>query len=198
MSFEERIEALLKEKMTDEGFKFWKVLYEKIPPIWDRLSSSSKKYHQDENGHVRTIGEHTYEMLYACSKTLRMFRVNNRCKEGDLLLLSIFLHDAFKYGIDDPLNTRHTDRTHDRIIGNTISRSKDKFSRIFDDKQVTLMEHITRYHSGIWSTDANESFTLKSLDPEALFVHILDMLSANNCLKIPIAVEEIQDNDKTK
>ena len=186
MSFEEKIEELLRENMTEDGYKLWKVLFEKIPPVWDRLSSSSRKYHQDDNGHVRTIGEHTFEMLHACSKVMRMFKINNKCKEGDVLLLSIFLHDAFKYGIDDPLNTRHTDRRHDRIIGNTIFANKDKFLNLFDDKQVSLLEHITRYHSGIWSTDVNESFTLKALDPEALFVHILDMLSANNCLKIPI------------
>jgi len=185
MSFEERMEELLQKNLTEDGFKFWKVLFEKIPPIWDKLSSSSKKYHQDQNGRVRTVGEHTFEMLYACSRVMRMFKINNKCKQSDLLLLSIFLHDAFKYGIDDPLNTKHTVKNHDAIIGNTVFANKDKFLNFFDDKQVALMEHITRYHSGIWSTDVSENFSLRSLDPEALFVHILDMLSANNCLKIP-------------
>ena len=197
MSFEERIENLLQDKMTDEGFRFWKALYEKIPPIWNRLSSSSKRYHHDDDGKTKTIGEHTFEMLNACSQTLRMFRINNKCKEGDLLLLSIFLHDAFKYGINDPLNTKHTTSKHDNIVGNTIFAGRNKFLKLFDDKQVALIEHITRYHSGIWSTDVNSSFSLKSLDPEALFVHILDMLSANNCLKIPKEIEEIKD-DKTE
>ena len=178
---------LLKENMSDEGLEFWLALEDKIPPIWTRLSSSSKRYHKKSDGRVNTILEHTYEMLYAGCKIMRLFGVEKKTSEADLLILGIVLHDCFKYGVGDPLNRMHTDKTHDRIIGNAIHLSKNKFTKILTENQICKLEQMTRYHSGMWSTDAEKDFTFSKLNPETFFLHLLDMLSANDCLKVPIS-----------
>lgn len=180
------LDELLVNNMTEDGYKFWKSLEEKIPPIWDRLSSSTKKYHKKENGDVQTILDHTYEMVYACCNIMRLFNIVPKTKDADTLILAILLHDAFKYGVDDPLHSKHTSKNHDRIIGNTIVTNKNLFLKILNENQIYKLEQMTRYHSGRWSTDADPSFTFRTMNPETFFVHMLDMLSANNCLKVPI------------
>ena len=118
-------------------------------------------------------------------------------QEADVLLLGILLHDSFKYGTEDPLHTKYTDKTHDRITANKIQLNKNIFLKVITEKQVSNLEHIVRFHSGIWSTDAknDNEFCLDKLSPEAFFVHILDMLSANNCLRLP-KVKEIKEVKK--
>jgi hypothetical protein len=185
MDFKERIDVLMKENLTEKSYKFYESLKLIIPSVWDRYTSSSFKYHQKEDGRVPSIAEHTYEMLYACSKVIKLFEFEQKSKNSDVLFLSIFLHDSFKYGIKNPLERKHTDSTHDQIIGNTILSNRKKFLEILNEDQINKLEHITRYHSGKWSTDFGRNDSLKNLSVETLFVHFLDMLSANNCLKIP-------------
>jgi len=185
MDFKERIDVLMKENLTEKSYKFYESLKLIIPPIWDRYSSSSLRYHKKEDGRVPNIAEHTYEMLYACSKIIRLFEFELKSKNSDVLFLSIFLHDSFKYGIENPLERRHTTSKHDQIIGNTILSNRKKFLEILNEEQVNKLENITRYHSGKWSTDFGNTDSLKNLSIETLFVHFLDMLSSNNCLKIP-------------
>lgn len=194
MSVENEVDNLIKENMSEDGYTFWVDLKKRIPPIWNRPTSSTGKYHLKENGKVPTVLEHTYEMLYSCCKVMKLFKVKPHTQEADLLLLGILLHDAFKYGIDDPLFTRFTDKTHDRIIANKIQLNRDIFLKIITEKQVSNLEHMVRFHSGIWSTDAKKDneFSLSNLSPEAFFIHILDMLSANNCLRMPIEVKSTE------
>lgn len=178
---------LLSENMTEEGFRFWKALEAKIPNIWDRLSSSSKRYHKKSDGRVNTILEHTYEMLYAGCKIMRLFGVEKKTKEADTLILGILLHDSLKYGTDSPLYVKYTTSKHDKLIADTIYSSKKTFLKLLTENQVDKLEQMTRYHSGMWSTDADKEFTFSKLNPETFFLHVLDMLSANDCLKVPIS-----------
>ena len=178
------INELLQEHMTEEGFKFWKALEEKVPPIWERPSSSTGKYHKKDNGIVQTIADHTYEMLYVCEKCIKIFNIPDKTRESDVLYLGIILHDRFKFGIHNPLYAKHTDRNHDRIAANTVIYNKDKFSKILSENQIIKLEEMLRFHSGKWSSDATTNFSFKNLKPETLFVHILDMLSTNNLLKV--------------
>ena len=56
-----------------------------------------------------------------------------------------------------------------------------------NESQIEKLENMTRYHSGQWSTDLKEdkNFKISDLKHETFFLHILDMLSTNNCLKVP-------------
>lgn len=199
MNLEDALDTLLKENMSEEGYKFWRAIYEHIPPVWNRPSSSTGKYHKKENGEVQTILEHTYEMAKSCCKVMRLFdNLKTHTQEADTLILGILLHDAFKYGVNSPLYAKHTDKHHDRISGNTVGFNKDKFLKILTEKQVISLEHITRFHSGIWSTDAKveTDFSINKLSHEAFFVHVLDMLSTNGCLR-GLDIDEVKKEDAT-
>lgn len=185
MDYELATSELLLNHMTDRGFVLWVKLKEKIPPIWNRPSSSTGKYHLNENGNVQTIIEHTYEMLNSCIKTMRLLKVENKTKEADILLLAILLHDAFKYGMKDPLTRYYTVKDHDRISGDCVLHQKNLFTQYYDEEQINILEECVRYHSGQWSTDVEDKskFTFSKLKPETMFIHMLDMLSTNNCLR---------------
>jgi 23S rRNA maturation-related 3'-5' exoribonuclease YhaM len=181
MTYMEKIDSLLEENLTEISFQLWKVLKEKIPYIWDRLSSSTGKYHRRKDGRVPSVGEHTWEMLIACIKLLSVFNVTSKTLDSDVLLFSVVLHDSWKYGIDNPLDRQYTDSTHDRLAANMIEKNKSVFLRVFSEDQFYLLEKCIRHHSGRWSSD---STNIEDLQPEVFFVHILDMMSTNNLLLI--------------
>lgn len=188
----DKIDSLLKKNLTSRGFELWLRLKERIPDIWNKPSSSTLKYHKktDENGRVPSVSEHTFEMIYSADKIIDMFpNTVNR----DVIFLSIILHDSFKYGING--NTPHTENRHDKIIGDTIRDNKKLFLKLLNENDVNLLEEITRFHSGKWSTDADNEFSFYSHKPEVLFIHTLDMLSSKNLIKI---IQENNNNDNSK
>jgi hypothetical protein len=177
---------ILEANMTDDGFKFWKALESKIPSVWSRFTSSTKKYHLKSNGYVPTIAEHTYEMLYAAVPLLRMFDISAKTRESDMILLSVVLHDSFKYGTSpNSVFAMYTDKAHDKVTADIIHENKEVFGRIFSDEQFKILEEAVRYHSGRWSTDAKgKDFTFQGLRPFTFFLHMLDMLSSRDLLKV--------------
>lgn len=185
MKFVKKIDELLKKEMTENGYLLWHKMFEKIPPVWDRLSSSSKKYHKKDNGEVQTISEHTYEMLYAGNIIIRMFGYEKNCVEKDTILLSIVLHDAFKYG--ENINSIHTSNKHDKLAADKMLKNKKILESKIGESQYSILEEAIRYHSGRWSSDVSkkEQFKFNEFNPETMFVHMLDMLSTKNVLKAP-------------
>lgn len=187
MNCEERINEILNKCMSEKGIIFWGGLKSRIPPVWDRPASSSGKYHLDEDGHVHSINEHTYEMLHAASKLIRMFGVVEKSYDADIILLSVLLHDSLKYG-KEPQNRPHTDNKHDQLIGDVVMKNKAFFMQLYSEEQVNILEESVRYHSGKWSTDLKSNgkvFDSKGFNFQTLTLHILDMLSTNNCLRVP-------------
>jgi len=184
MNYEEKMNELLEEHMTEKGFQFWKALNSKIPPVWKRPTSSTGKYHKKREGYVPNVDEHTYDMLISASKIYRMFDIKEKTSECDLLLLGIAMHDIIKYGHENDRD--HTHKEHDRMIANRIEENKETYLKLFEDEeQVNILINMVRYHSGRWSADVKDmnSFDFKDHHPYVLFVHILDMLSAADCLK---------------
>jgi len=179
----DKIDELLEINMTDTSFRMWKALKEKIPDIRYRPSSSTGKYHR-RNGSVLSIYDHTYEMLICCIRLFSVFNVEIKTKKADILLFSILLHDAFKYGIDNPFSSQYTDKAHDRLAADIVNDNKSVFMRIFSEEEVNLLEQCLRYHSGRWSSDAGTAFNFTGMPAEVFFVHILDMMSTNNLLDI--------------
>jgi len=183
MNYVEEIDKILEKGMTERSFLLWKGIKERIPNIWDRSVSSTGKYHR-RDGRIPSIAEHVYEMLIACAKLLSVFNIEAKSAECDILLFSVALHDAFKYGINNALNRPYTDNGHDRLAGNIVKDNRSVFMKIFSEDQVDLLEKCVRYHLGRWSTDASKDFTFKDFPPEVFLVHILDMMSTNNILSI--------------
>jgi len=183
MDYMEKIDGLLYTNMTERSFLLWKGLKEKIPDVWQRLSSSTGKYHRRRDSTVPSIAEHTHEMLVACVKLLSIFNISPKSLDSDILLFSVVLHDSFKYGID-PTNSRYTNTKHDQLIGDIIRENKSVFMRIFTEEQVCLLEKCTRYHPGRWSSDSDVNFSFSNLPVEVFFLHILDMLSTADLLSV--------------
>jgi hypothetical protein len=185
VNFKEKIDTLLKENMTEKGFKLWLGVDSMIPDIWNRPSSSTGKYHQKHDGSVPDIAEHTYEMLYACVKTMRMLNIFKNTSRGDAMLLSVALHDRLKYG---PEGTNpHTTKFHDRDIADLLRDNSDTLRKVIDIEDVVMMVEVTRFHAGQWSFDIKDKtrFSFSNFMPETQFVHTLDMLSTAACLKLP-------------
>lgn len=184
MNYEKEINIILKENMSERGYKLWIGIKKILPDIWNRPTSSSGKYHQKEDGSVPTNAHHTFEMLYASIPLLSIFNFKKKSSKYDMILFAISFHDSFKYG---PLSSRkHTDKTHDKQIGDIIIQNKSTFLKLLNEKEFYILEQMVRFHSGRWSTDVKNinEFTFENLYPETLFIHMLDMMSTHNLIKI--------------
>lgn len=183
------INDLLEKGLTNRAYALWKQLNGLFPNIWELPTSSTGKYHKKENGRVPSCAEHVYEMLYGTYKILRMFGVNKKTSECDIVLLAIVWHDAFKYGRNGTM--KHTATNHDRIMGDVIAENESTLKEIFSDEQVKTLELMIRFHSGMWSSDNpnKNSIDFNQFPPYVLFIHTLDMLSTGNCLKTDINEE---------
>jgi len=149
--------------MSDLGYKFWSALEKKIPNVWNKPTSSTGKYHKRANGVVPSQGEHVWEMLYVCSKLLGIFNIEKNTTEAD-----------------------------DQRAADMVNRNKEIFLKILNEGQTKRLEETIRYHSGRWSTDARENFDFENLHPYALFVHMLDMLSTADLIKITGDINDLE------
>jgi len=184
MNFMNLIDKALEENMTERSFILWNGIKKIIPDIWEKASSSSKKYHKKENGDVPNIAEHTFEMIYAATKIFRMFDIQKKTSMADSVLFSLVLHDSLKYGKDG--NKKHTISSHDQLAANMIKANKNSFMKILNENEYEMLEEAVRFHSGRWSTDVNNSnnFDFKDFNPVTLFCHTLDMMSTADLIKI--------------
>ena len=179
------IDMLLKDNLTQAAYKLWVDIKTKTPMVMHRPSSASGRYHLDERGNVRTIGEHTYQILFTTLKILRIFNINAPSRSADVLLLAGACHDLLKYGADDPLYRKSTDSKHDKLIADVLLFNKKRCLESLQENDFVKLEQICRFHSGRWSTDATENFNMNNFPAEVMFIHMLDMLSANNLLNVP-------------
>ena len=174
---------LAEESLTANGFKLLLKIESKLPDIWDRPSSSTGKYHQKSDGKVPTIAHHTYEMFYAASKIIRMFGHAKLSTYNDALLMGIILHDLLKYG--EKGTNPHTIKKHDKMMADKLEKNRKFLMHHFSDYEFNILCMVIRYHSGQWSADVPsiQDFKFSDYPTEVLFVHMLDMMSTEDCLK---------------
>ncbi len=187
MDYKKKLFRILETNMTPKGFKLFKGICKIIPDIWNKPTSSTKKYHKKRNGKISTNAEHTYDLVYATTKISRLFNVGMKTSDGDKLLIAAALHDSLKYGILG--NRPHTDSQHDKNVADMVSSNKENFEKIMTEEQFFITEEMLRFHSGRWSTDVVniKKFNFKDYNPETLFIHILDMLSTAACIQTDIS-----------
>lgn len=184
MNYENKIDELMKENMSERGYRLWIGIKKILPDAWQKPTSSTGKYHLKENGSMPTNAHHTFEMLYVSVRLFKVYDIKKNSSKSDMILFAIGLHDVFKYG---PLSTRkHTDVTHDKQIADVILRNKSSFLKLMNEEEFHIMEQMTRFHSGRWSTDIGDmnKFKFEDFPSEILFIHTLDMLSTNDMIKI--------------
>lgn len=180
--FIEKIDQILKKHLTPNSFDLWIGICEKISNnCWKKPTSSTKKYHrkEDEGGRVGSVSEHTWEMIYAADKLVRMF---DGIINKDVIFLSIALHDSYKYGLVK--SCKFTETKHDHIIAEIIKKNRNIFKQALSDNDINLLENAVRFHSGKWSTDADKNFGIDNFTAEVMFLHILDMMSSQNLIKV--------------
>ena len=183
MSYFEGLKVLLENNMSERGYKLWSIVNDQLPNIWSRPSSSTGKYHIKDGKRQSCIDEHVYDMAFTASKILRLFDVEPKTTEADILFLAISLHDSLKYG-EDGLR-EHTDKRHDKMAGDMIQENQDTFLKLLTKEQYDILIDVVRFHSGRWSTDATKNFSFNNRHCYIFFVHLLDMLSTNDLVKIP-------------
>jgi hypothetical protein len=186
IDYKEKIIELLEKNMTEKGFKLWKGIDNIAPDIWDKPTSSTGKYHKKMNGEIPTCAEHTYHLLYAANKIMKLFNYKANTPDGDKILFACVLHDSLKYG---NLGTRkHTDNKHDKAAADMIASNKNTFLKILNENQFYDLEEMVRFHSGQWSTDVpkNKKFDFKDYIPETLMLHILDMMSTVDLIQTDV------------
>lgn len=183
VNYEVLMSDILRENMSEDGFKLWTAMLTKIFSIWERPTSSTGKYHNKDDGRVPTVAEHTYEMLYAATKVMRMYGAEPKSVEADILLLGIALHDAWKYG-ENPKSRNHTANAHDMIAADMLRKNKDVILQLYSEEKYDILEESIRFHQGRWSTNvpSQDNFDWSTYHPYTQFIHTLDMLSANNCI----------------
>jgi len=185
MDYGQAIIDLAQYHMTPEGFKLLLLIEDKMPNIWNKSSSSSMKYHKKADGSVPTIAHHTYEMLYAGTKIIRMFGGKLKSKQNDAIIMSIILHDIQKYGAKG--TNPHTTPNHDKTMADLLEKNKKTLMKHFSEEDARVVILGVRYHSGRWSKSVlnMNAFDFADYHPIVMFTHILDMLSTQDCLKFP-------------
>jgi hypothetical protein len=183
MNYEDEMNELLKANMSEDGFRLWTAMLTKITSIWERPTSSTGKYHNKDDGRVPTVIEHTYEMLYAATKVMRMYGAEPKSVDADIICLAIALHDAWKYG-EQPKKRSHTASAHDLIAAQKLRKNRAIILQLYSDDYYDILEDCIRLHQGRWSTDVKnaDDFNFSDYHPYVHFIHMLDMLSANNRL----------------
>lgn len=176
--------------MTKEGFSLLTFIENKMVDIWDKPTSSSGKYHKKADGSIPSNAHHTYEMLYAGTKILRMFGHQEISKDNDVYIMAIILHDMMKYGKKG--NTPHTYTHHDKGMADLLERNRSVLLKHFSDVQMETMIMGVRYHSGQWSKSIpkGEVFDFDNYPPIVMFVHMLDMMSTADVLQFPYVIDD--------
>jgi hypothetical protein len=167
--------------MTERGFNFWTQLDGLIPNIWEKPVSSTGKYHGKADGRIPTIAEHTYEMLYAGIKIWDMLGKVKNTSYGDVILLSIVLHDRVKYGNDGKRG--YCTPKHDSLMADLLKTNKGIVKQLLTDGEFEILEEAIRYHQGRWSSESRQTFHFSQFNPETMFLHTLDMLSFKDVIK---------------
>jgi hypothetical protein len=186
MCFVEKIKVLLEKNMTDKAYKLWEGVSKIIPSVWDKPTSSTKKYHKKFDGRTPNIDEHTYEMLYAATKLFPAFNIRPKTSDADVLMLAIAFHDSLKYGKWGDL--RFCDMKHDREAAEMIKFNKETFVKILSEDQFEMLEEAVRFHTGRWSTDVRnqKDFDFKNFGVYTLLVHVLDMMSSQDLIQTDV------------
>lgn len=176
----EKIDKLLEKNLKPDTFEFWLQLKERISnKCWDKQASSTGKYHKKENGRNPTVAEHTWELISAADKIISMFEgIINK----DVIFLSLVLHDSYKYGLCK--TCQFTESRHGEIISEMINVNKKVYRQILTENEINSLIHAVKYHDGRWSPCLKNKIDYSFYTPELMFLHMLDMMSSRNLIKI--------------
>ena len=181
-----RVKEILNKNMTEKCYKLWEGLNSLLPKIHDKLTSSTGKYHKKLNGEVPTQAEHIFHLTYSTEKLLKMFDINPKTEDADMLFLAVSLHDSLKYG--DFGSRKYVENKHDKFAADMIEGNREVLLKIFNNEKVSILAEMIRFHSGRWSTDVpyDKKFDFRSYHPYTFFIHMLDMMSTYDLIQTDV------------
>jgi hypothetical protein len=181
-----KIDEVLNRNMTEKCFKLWEGLNKLLPQTYDKSTSSTGKHHKKLNGEIPSQAEHIYHLVYSADKLIRMFNIEPKTNESDVIFLALVIHDSLKYG--EFGSRKFSDKTHDKQAADMIEANREALLKIFSDDQVSVLSEMVRFHSGQWSTDVqpNEKFSFKNYHPFTFFIHMLDMMSTHDLIQTDV------------
>lgn len=184
--YKNKIDEILKKNMTEKSFKLWEGINKLLPQTYDKPTSSTGKHHKKLNGEIPCQAEHIYHLVYSADKIIRLFSVEPKTTEADIIFLALVLHDSLKFG--EFGSRRFSDKTHDKQAADMIEANREALLKIFNDNQISTLSEMVRFHSGQWSTDvsANEKFDFRNYHPYTFFIHMLDMMSTHDLIQTDV------------
>ncbi len=162
------------KSISNDPIKAWTIGMLKIAPVafWEKASSSTGKYHRDdENG----VGGQVMHTLRVCAMVDHLVRMENLpVIERDMLLSAAILHDICKYGEDG--KSEHTLLEHPQLAVFFWAAKKDGLPACEQDSQIM---NIVSQHSGRWT-----SIPIPSPTKLGKLLHIADFVSSRHNVDI--------------
>lgn len=175
--------------IKDEDLKkFLEVAIENMEDyVFTREASSTGKYHPlsdlGEGGllrHIKTVFYLGVELL-----KLEHYQAIFTEHEQDLLLISLLLHDAKKYG--DNEERKHTKVNHPLLCSNWLL--SEIFDGLISEEDRKIICDCVLAHSGQWNTNKNnEEILPKPTDKRTFFVHLCDYISSRRFLNVDLSI----------
>jgi HD superfamily phosphohydrolase YqeK len=140
--------------------------------FWDRPSSSTGKYHKDdENGEYGQV-IHTLRVIAIAEHLVRMADLSDI--ERDVLISAASLHDICKYGVEG--QSDHTMSEHPQLVKNLWEKNLVILPKCDYDHQVigTILQH-----SGRWGSSPRPPST-----ELGKLLHIADFISSRNNIDV--------------
>lgn len=168
--------------------KFLEVAIENMEDyVFTREASSTGKYHPlsdlGEGGllrHIKTVFYLGVELL-----KLEHYQDIFTEHEQDLLLISLLLHDAKKYG--DNEERKHTKVELSLLCGNWLA--SEIFEGIISEEDRQIICDCILAHSGQWNTNKKgEEILPKPIDKRTFFVHLCDYIASRRFLNVDLSV----------
>jgi HD superfamily phosphodiesterase len=145
--------------------------------FWDKASSSTGKYHkEDENGQYGQV-IHTLRVIAVAEHLVRMADLNDL--ERDILISAASLHDICKYGVDG--QSKHTLSEHPKLVKSLWERNLLVLPRCDYDHEIISA---ILQHSGRWSGLPHPPSTKLGR-----LLHIADFMASRHNIEIDLDKE---------
>lgn len=176
--------------------KFLTVAVENLDDyVFFKEASSSGKYHPlsdlGDGGllrHIKCVFYIGYDLLQ-----LEYYQQLFSLRDRELILISLLLHDAKKYG-EENSNRVHTVVNHP-ILASEWIKNDSVFDGLIPNKDRIVISNCVAAHSGQWNTNKKgEEILPKPTNKKEFFVHLCDYIASRRYLDID--VEKL--NTKTK
>lgn len=156
--------------------------------VFIREGSSTGKYHPLSDLGEGGLLRHIKSVFYIGLDLLQLEHYQEMFseREKDLILISLLLHDAKKYGAPER-NRKYTTNDHPLLAANWI-KDDEIFNNIIPNKDRIIISNCIAAHSGQWNTNKKgEEILPKPTNKKEFFVHMCDYIASRRYLDIDLS-----------